>query len=229
MIVKGDVGIDVSHWQGVIDWAAVKAAGVDWVSAKVTQGDSYVDPNGRHNLAAAEAAGLVAVGYHFADPAPAMSVASAAAEAARYLAHHPGGPFVLDWESTKARSLETLSPEKQIKWIVLWAARCRIDPATRDVPVVVYCDPAIAHRLATAAREWGYDLPFLWLAHWVGEADESPTDVTRYSWDGSPWQYTAWGCPVWWQWNARGSLAGVAGGVDMDVALVDLAWNKEDK
>ena len=34
-------GIDVSHWQGAIDWAKVKAAGKTFVFAKATEGNGF--------------------------------------------------------------------------------------------------------------------------------------------------------------------------------------------
>lgn len=37
-------GIDVSHWQGEIDWSAVRAAGVEFAVLKATEGCGYQDP-----------------------------------------------------------------------------------------------------------------------------------------------------------------------------------------
>ena len=37
------VGVDVSHWQGTIRWKDAKAAGVKFVFAKATEGQSFVD------------------------------------------------------------------------------------------------------------------------------------------------------------------------------------------
>ncbi len=36
-------GIDVSRWQGLIDWLAVKSAGVAFASIRATIGDTYTD------------------------------------------------------------------------------------------------------------------------------------------------------------------------------------------
>ena len=38
-------GIDVSLWQGDVDWVALKAAGVDFAFTKATQGDNVTDPH----------------------------------------------------------------------------------------------------------------------------------------------------------------------------------------
>lgn len=37
-------GIDVSMWQGSIDWETVKESGVEFVIIKATEGTNYVDP-----------------------------------------------------------------------------------------------------------------------------------------------------------------------------------------
>lgn len=67
-----------------VDWAAVKAAGVIGVIIKATQGTNYTNPLYAVEVAEATAAGIPALGYHFAgftDPA---------AEAAYF--HRVAGP-----------------------------------------------------------------------------------------------------------------------------------------
>jgi lysozyme len=58
-------GLDVSRWQGEIDWRAVAASGYRWVYIKATEGRTGVDPLFAKNLAGARAAGLVVGAYHF--------------------------------------------------------------------------------------------------------------------------------------------------------------------
>jgi len=58
-------GVDLSHWQGVVDFSAVKKAGYAFVFVKLTEGTSYVDPNGVANVKGAQKAGLMVGGYHF--------------------------------------------------------------------------------------------------------------------------------------------------------------------
>ncbi len=36
--------IDVSHWEGNIDWNAVKGSGISAAYAKATEGVNYIDP-----------------------------------------------------------------------------------------------------------------------------------------------------------------------------------------
>lgn len=58
-------GIDVSDWQGYIDYAQVKNSGIDIVYIKASQGNSIVDSYFRTNYENAKANGLQVGLYHF--------------------------------------------------------------------------------------------------------------------------------------------------------------------
>ncbi|MDE4174451.1 GH25 family lysozyme [Phaeobacter sp. PT47_59] len=58
-------GIDVSRWQGEIDWAKAKRAGVSFAYLKATEGGDLVDPMFRENWRAAGRAGLPRGAYHY--------------------------------------------------------------------------------------------------------------------------------------------------------------------
>ncbi len=60
-------GIDVSHWQGTINWTSVKNSGVEFAFMKATQGNGYVDPTFHTNIRNATAAGVLVGPYHFCD------------------------------------------------------------------------------------------------------------------------------------------------------------------
>lgn len=57
-------GIDVSRWQGVIDWAKVAGSGICFAYIKATQGASHVDPLAHENVAGAKANGIAVGLYH---------------------------------------------------------------------------------------------------------------------------------------------------------------------
>lgn len=61
-------GIDVSHYQGVIDWVRVKAAGIQFAFLKATDGLS-TDPTFRRNRAACLVNDIPCGAYHFFRPA----------------------------------------------------------------------------------------------------------------------------------------------------------------
>lgn len=66
--VSGDFGIDVSSFNTITDWSAVKGAGNSWAWAKATQADGYVNPLFASQMASGRAAGLAMGAYHFPDP-----------------------------------------------------------------------------------------------------------------------------------------------------------------
>jgi lysozyme len=57
-------GIDVSNWQGDIDWNKVRAAGTQFAFIKATEGGDYLDPKFAQNWQAAKRAGIPRGAYH---------------------------------------------------------------------------------------------------------------------------------------------------------------------
>ena len=60
-------GIDVSHWQGAIDWAKVKASGIQFAIIKSGGSDAgfYTDPRWEENYRNAKANGIAVGAYYF--------------------------------------------------------------------------------------------------------------------------------------------------------------------
>ncbi len=58
-------GVDVSHYQGEIDWKYFREQGIDFAFIKATEGSGYVDEKFAENRKNAEAAGLYVSAYHF--------------------------------------------------------------------------------------------------------------------------------------------------------------------
>ena len=71
-------GIDVSNWQGYIDYARVKQSGIDIVYIKASQGTTRKDPYFETNYQNAKANGLKVGFYHYVT---ATTVEGARAEA----------------------------------------------------------------------------------------------------------------------------------------------------
>lgn len=65
--VKRALWLDVSQWQGNIDFSVMKSRGVEGVIIKAAQGGESADPNFAANYAAAKAAGLKVGAYIFLD------------------------------------------------------------------------------------------------------------------------------------------------------------------
>jgi lysozyme len=60
-------GVDVSHYDGTIDWTSVKATGIAFAFAKATESTNDIDPDFAKNWAAMKDAGVVRGAYHFFD------------------------------------------------------------------------------------------------------------------------------------------------------------------
>ncbi len=58
-------GVDVSRWQGEIDWNTLRTQGANFVYIKATDGGDHLDPMFRKNWRAAQQAGLKHGAYHF--------------------------------------------------------------------------------------------------------------------------------------------------------------------
>src|SRR5262245_42055322 len=58
-------GIDVSYYDGTIDWAAVYGAGKRFAIIRVSDGTGFIDPQFARNWAAARAAGVIRAPYQF--------------------------------------------------------------------------------------------------------------------------------------------------------------------
>ncbi|AVA25047.1 GH25 family lysozyme (plasmid) [Rhizobium sp. CB3171] len=58
-------GVDVSRWQGDIDWEKLQAQGANFVYLKATDGGDHLDPMFKKNWRRAKEAGLKRGAYHF--------------------------------------------------------------------------------------------------------------------------------------------------------------------
>lgn len=58
-------GIDISKWNGDIDWAKTKSSGVSFAFIKATEGKDRVDDKFGQNWRGAAAAGVPYAPYHF--------------------------------------------------------------------------------------------------------------------------------------------------------------------
>lgn len=58
-------GVDVSHYQGDIDWAALSSQDIEFAFIKATEGSSYVDEYFDYNFKRAQASGIDVGAYHF--------------------------------------------------------------------------------------------------------------------------------------------------------------------
>ncbi|HCW06220.1 MAG TPA: hypothetical protein DGG95_02520 [Cytophagales bacterium] len=114
-------GIDISHYQGIIDWDKVKT---DFVICKCTEGTNYLDPTFIHNKQACEDRGITFGCYHFSRGGNAVSEAD-------WFLNHADGFLVLDWEIEHADPVEWCKKfidrvyEKTQKSVILYTNEAR--------------------------------------------------------------------------------------------------------
>jgi len=99
-------GIDVSKWNGEIDWDQIKAAGVDFVILKAGSTGFGMDPTFETNYAGAKAAGLAVGAYYYSY---AMTVEEMLSDAHELMGYLKGKqfeyPIYLDMEDPSQREL----------------------------------------------------------------------------------------------------------------------------
>nr|WP_063817822.1 GH25 family lysozyme [Herbidospora sakaeratensis] len=125
-------GIDVSHWQGNVNWPNVASAGARFAYMKATEGTYYLDDTFAANYAGAKANGLYAGAYHFARPDQSGGRAQADyfLDRARYVADGRTLPPMLDiewpWNGSGSPSpCYGLSPAQMVTWIGDFVDRVR--------------------------------------------------------------------------------------------------------
>lgn len=59
------LGMDVSHWNGPIDWDKTKESGIEYAFIKATEGSSFVDSRFGENWGESKRAGVPRAAYHY--------------------------------------------------------------------------------------------------------------------------------------------------------------------
>ena len=191
-------GIDVSMWQGDVDWAAVASTTTRFAIMRATRGHDYVDPRYAEYLAEASANGIVVGAYHRAKVSLAAGDPRAEANHFVDVAQIDAGDVlpVLDIEEHGGLTVTQLN-----QWVRTWLARVFTRTGVR---AMIYASPHF-WRTYLGDTTWFADNGYpLWIAHW-GVA--SPT-VPAGNWGGRGWTF--------WQWTSTGSVSGISTNVDRD-------------
>lgn len=186
-------GVDVSRWQGEIDWAKLRSQGANFAYIKATDGGDHLDPMFRKNWRAAEAAGLKRGAYHF------FYWCRTAGEQA-------------DWFIRNVPRVEgALPPVIDVEWN--GESRCRKRPSRAKVleKMQVFMDKLEAHYgqrpiIYTAPDFYADNLKgqFLDYPFWLRSVAAHPSK--RYP--GRKW--------VFWQYSGSGLSHGVRGKIDLN-------------
>ena len=191
-------GIDVSMWQGDVDWAAVASTPTRFAIMRATRGHDYVDPRYAEYLAEGSASGLVVGAYHRAKVSLAAGDARAEANHFVDVAQIEAGDVlpVLDIEEHGGLTVPQLTD-----WVRTWLARVFTRTGVR---AMIYASPHF-WRTYLGDTTWFADHGYpLWIAHW---GVQSP-NVPAANWGGHGWTF--------WQWTSTGSVSGISTNVDRD-------------
>lgn len=165
-------GVDVSHYQGRIDWAAVEQAGVGFAFVKATEGTSFVDHTFRRHWAELGETHILRGAYHRFRPAR-----DAAAQAAHFLAvvdvRAGDLPPVLDVEAT-----DGVSDARLIRGVRTWL---QVVEARTGVRPIVYTKPGFRRAHLGAALD---DYPL-----WISEYGVEQPSAERWTF----WQHSEQG------------------------------------
>lgn len=196
---SGIKGIDVSKWQGDIDWAKVKADGIKFAIIRAGYGKyaSQEDPKFDQNMKAAKAAGLK-VGVYWYSYAVTVDEAYQEAEACYSVIKQYDFeyPLVFDIEE---RSQEALSVATVSAIIDAFCSTMQ----NKGYYVSLYSYSSFLNTKVYTSVLNKYDI---WVAHY---GVSSPNFSGAYG---------------MWQYSSTGSVNGISGSVDLNYAYKDYPY-----
>ena len=197
-------GIDVSQWQGTIDWTKVKAAGIEFAMIRAGYGQNNIDPQFKRNIAECNRLGVPCGIYWFSYAyTEAMAIREAEYALAAVEPYKLEYPIAFDYEgaSVDYAKKNGVVPDKAHVTALANAFCGRIEQA--KYYAMVYTNPSYLSTYFDSSVPKSYDI---WLAQWPANPDPS----SKPSQAGGIWQYTS-----------SGAVAGISGRVDMDAAYYD--------
>jgi len=187
-------GIDVSYWQGDIDWDRVNAAGIDFAYIKATEGGDHLDSKFRDNWVAAKRAGVPRGAYHFI-----YWCRPAREQALWFMLNVPQEadalPPVLDleWNGHSPTCSKRVAPDTAREMIDVILAAMEAHTGKRPI---IYTD-TVFHADVLEGRYKEYSF-------WLRSVAAEPKTIYR----GRPW--------LMWQYTTTGRVKGIDGDVDLN-------------
>lgn len=183
-------GIDVSGWQGNIDYSEVASSGIEIVYMKASEGTSFVDPYFNQNYTNAKANGLKVGFYHYLT---ARSNLEAVAEANFFVSTisgmTPDCRLAMDFESFGNLSAEEINE--------IGLTFMQTVESLSGKEMVIYSDTSNASNIFGGGLT---NYP-LWVAQY--EVEEPIPNGNWNNWVG-------------WQYTDAGEISGIDGYVDRD-------------
>lgn len=190
-------GIDVSTWQGDINWNKVKADGIEFAMLRSSFGkenpDKQTDNKFWQNYKNAKAAGMPIGAYHYSY---ATTVEDAKKEADFFLSIVKGCQF----EYPIAFDIEDASQ--------MYLGKDRIT----DI-IMAFCE-----RVQAAGYYVSLYTNLDWISNRIDMSRAKAFDVWLAQWSSKPTYNGGFGM---WQYTSSGSVSGISGNVDMNIAYYD--------
>jgi GH25 family lysozyme M1 (1,4-beta-N-acetylmuramidase) len=194
-------GVDVSHWDGDIDWDAVYADGFSFAYIKATQDTNFEDPEFWTNYDGARDAGLFRGAYHFAEP----NTSDGATQADYFIEH--GGDWVADgytlpgsldieWNPYEGDDCYDMSVGEMTSWIHDFVDQ--YEARTGRAPTI-YCGQLW---WSYCVDDSDFSLSPLWVADWSDTPPDLPSGWTDYA---------------FWQYSSDGTVDGIPVASDVNV------------
>lgn len=185
-------GIDVSNWQGYINYQRVKASGIDIVYMKTSEGTTFKDPYFERNYENAKANGLKVGFYHFLTATNTEQARRQAQFFASVISGKaPECKLAMDFEQFNG-GIST-SQINEISKVFLETVEQLTGKET-----VIYSN--LYDSQAVFNQELARDYP-LWVAYWGRESNLTNASSNWSTWEG-------------WQYTSRGNVSGINGYVD---------------
>lgn len=189
-----DFVIDISHWQDVTDWSAIRNSGVRAIFHKFSQGADYRDPRYAERRFAASGSGLLFGRYHFG------TGENVAAQVGNLLeGWMEDEALALDWEDILDElghlkpPEEQMSPEQAEQFVSFVFAQTGVWP-------VLYSGNRLKDSMLKGFKPKALLNCRLWLAQW------GTLRVLPAGWDKA----------FLWQHSSTGTVPGITGLVDLD-------------
>lgn len=196
-------GIDVSNWQGNIDWNNVANNGQVYAWVKASEGMTYQDPQFINNMTNGLDAGVVMGAYHFARPDNNLATEDASNFLSTAGIYIGTGflPPVLDLENPysggQSIDLTDMFTSNELSlWAMEWLST--VETQTGITPII-YVNGNYANYLNSSVNVYGL---------WFAQPDESLTPpVNMGVWND--WLFKQYS---WW-----GEVPGIVGDVDLNI------------
>lgn len=197
-------GIDVSKYQGVIDWDKVKADGVEFAIIRAGYGYRTIDEYFKRNMEECARVGIPVGVYWFSyaiTEADAIIEAKSCLDAIKpYKLEYPVA-FDYEYDSVRYAKDNGVIVDKALASKICDAFCKTIENA--GYYVLNYSNPDYLNRYFNAEIANKYDI---WLAQWNNKVDlENPPKCNL------------------WQYTSKGKVNGINGNVDMNAAYIDYA------